>query len=176
MCRWPSLVEMVSAQSLFDLPQRLRPFRFRLPFPVEGESLTAHAATGLNLFLAALAKYLHVSDPLWPGGVYFAHRRKIAPFNNARTFPIGASRGPLAVWANPTLVLLENPFTKPQTPLSLRKSKPCLLPRYRPPACSRYILNGSHCLPVSWPEHQQRSSQTRDPRGFCSWGEGQISK
>src|ERR1700756_5207165 len=55
---------VVAAKHLFDLPKRLRPLGFVLAFPVKGESLSADAATGLNLFLADSAKYLHVPDPL----------------------------------------------------------------------------------------------------------------
>ena len=60
---WPRLVVVMAAQRLVDVAKRLRPFGFCLPFPVEGESLTAHAATRLNLLAAALAKYLHAFDP-----------------------------------------------------------------------------------------------------------------
>jgi len=57
------LVEVMAAKHLPDLPKRLRPLEFRLPFPVERESLSADGATGIGLLLGASAKYLHVPRP-----------------------------------------------------------------------------------------------------------------
>src|SRR5205814_9679415 len=58
------LVVVMAAQGLFNFAKRLRPFCFCLPFPVECEPLPAHAATGLDLLVAALAKHLHLGPPL----------------------------------------------------------------------------------------------------------------
>jgi hypothetical protein len=94
---------MVAAKRLLDLAKRLRPFRFRLPLPVESESLAAYAATRLGVVLGGPAKYLH-SDPLvllpeWPLDV-----ETVDPLHHDRTFHIGAGGqpvwgyGPIPLW------------------------------------------------------------------------------
>jgi hypothetical protein len=60
-----SLVVVMRAKGLFDLAESLGPFRPGLPLPIKNESLAANPAACLTIFGAALAKYLHFSDPLF---------------------------------------------------------------------------------------------------------------
>lgn len=54
---------VMAAKRFRDFLESGRSFHFRLAFPEEDEALSAHAATGHRVILAALANYLHFPAP-----------------------------------------------------------------------------------------------------------------